>query len=547
MLMFNRLVSIFKNDNLVEKIGLTVLIIFSFALRFSAINPPALWYDDLWVGLISRVQTWNDFLLVKAVSPPLFLVLEWLAIKFIPDKEISVQFFPIIFGLLQIPIFYFLLKKITDNKWLAFLGAIILAISSKDLLVYSARAKHYSLDSLSSILLLFYYIRFFSANIEIKRVLFFLILSFILFLGSFTSIIIAGILVHILLFRIIKDCYKNKTFSVKPELLIIIFDIFVFLVYSNFLRTNIDEDIYEYWRVFFIDIHQSFFNILLDAIAKLGFFVMAPFWSIYEFFANKTGEYVFLILIFDILFLGVIYLYKRKLFDILFFVAAFYLVAIFMSMMRIYPMSGGRVDIYSYPITILLGVCGIWQLVLFLKFNQTFQKVFFIYAYSMFFALSFFYFQEVQYPYNTNVKNYVNIIEQNTTEKDAVLLAPYSDYSFAYYTDWPIKFAEYKTATGFIPIIAKDNVFALPSTGVSKVDTDKIKKYMEYFLSKIGDFDRVYFFSSHCFDEDQRYKNYVYRKYIQEKILENNFKLIDSSKEENTCFLKIYQKNDFSE
>jgi hypothetical protein len=427
------------------------------------------------------------------------------------------------------------------------------------LLVYSPRARHYSFDSLSTIILLFFYIKFFSKKIETKYLIIFLSLALVLFLGSFTSIIIAGILAHILFFRIIKEYlenYKSRPFyaklslvwlnlwRVKKILFIIIFDILAVFIYFNLLKTYVGLNIYEYWNNFFIDIHQSFLNIFLDIFGKIVFFIMEPFWSVGEFFANTVGEYIFLVLLLVILFFGMIYLYKNKLFGILFFIGSFYIVAVFLSVLKLYPLSGGRVDIYSYPITILLGVCGIWQVVVFSKFDRTLKVIFFVYLYSMFFALSFFYFTGIQYPYKINIKNYVGIIEQNATENDAILISPHSDYAFAYYTDWPIRFEKNIGSTGFVPVIAGNNVFALPPKGLFNVDTQSVKDYMEYFLSKADNFDKIYFFHSHCLAEDKKYKDYAYRKYISEKIIENNFKLISLMEGENACFLKIYQRND---
>lgn len=542
-----------KKGKTLEIFALSFLLIFSFILRLPALNPPALWYDDLWVGLVSKIHSFDDFLLVKAVSPPLFSLLQFIAIKIIPDKEISMQFFPVLFGLIQIPLFYFLIKKITSgHRWLSFLGAMILAVSSHELLVYSTRAKHYSFDSFATILLLFLYIKLFNKNIYSRYLALFLIASLLLFLGSFTAIVVAGILVHILFFKIIRDWkenYANRQIvsKIKQILLILCFDVAAVFVYFKFLKVNIDIDIYEYWNNFFINIHQSLWSLVVDAVGKLNFFVMMPFHSLWGFISNRIGEHLFLILLLAVLFSGAFYLHKKKLFELLFFVCVFYLAAVVLAMLKLYPMSGGRVDIYSYPVTIMLGVCGIWQIMIFLRFNKLFQRLSFAYFYIVLLSLSLSATEAVQYPYKVDIKEYTSVIEHSITDKDVVLLSPYGDYAFAYYTDWPISYQKYPTATGFIPIIGKHHVFALPSTGVFNTDTAGIKNRMEYFLKEANNFERIYFFSSHCFDEDKKYKNFAYKEYIEKQILENNFSLAVSSKEENTCFLKIYQRNDVAD
>ena len=545
--MYIKLLNRFKNERSIEIFGLISLVIFSFILRFSAINPIALWYDDLWVGLISKIHSFNDFLLVKAVSPPLFSLLQFVAIRIISDKEVAAQIFPLLFGLIQIPLFYFLVKKITGSKLTAFLGAMILAVSAHELLLYSTRAKHYSFDSLATILLLFFYIKFFSRKINLKYLLLFLMFALVLFLGSFTSIIISGILAHILFFRVVSYFWKSDKSRmilnrIKKLSSILCFDVLTILIYFKLIRVNVDVDIYEYWHNYFINIHQPFWAILMDITGKFGFFTMLPFGSAWNFFAGGIGENIFLILILWLLFFGMVYLYKNKLFEFLFFTAAFYLTAIVLASFKLYPMSGGRVDIYSYPITILLVVCGIWQIIGFLKFNNFFKAWFFVYLYLIFFIFSLPYFVEIQYPYKSDIKNYVDIIEKNITEKDAVLLTPYSDYAFAYYTKWPITFQKYPTATGFIPVIGAHNTFTLPPVGVFSVNTKSIKNRMGYFLSTAGNFEKIYFFNSHCFPEDKKYKDYVYREYIEKEILKNNFSLFVSN-EGSSCFLKIYQKN----
>lgn len=507
---------IFKDKEFRTDCILTSIIFFiAFCLRFTALNPLALWNDDAWVGLISKAHDLKSFILISSHSPILFSVMQFIASKIISDKELSMQFLPFIFSLLQIIIFYFLTKELSKNKTVAFLSAFLLAVSP-NMIDYSARAKQFVFDSFSSISIIYFYIKYLKNNYNIKHYISFLIMSFVFFLGSYTSIIISIILIHIFIFNSIKK-NRNKAYLITT----IIFDFFIFLYYLFFIKNHINAAMQNFWKDYYIDFSTNFVNSFFNTTNKLAIFITQPFTKITTFSANNTA---FAACILILIIFGFIYL-KNQCKDLFTFYILFFISIFSLAFLHKYPIASARSDMYSYPIIIILASLGIYQIKNFLIKNDKIWLILII----LICITSLFFTNFSTYKTSLNTKTCFEKIDNELQPDNFLLLDTAGIYEYAYYTKKSINLkADDSVTMGFLPAF-ENNYGILPFRYIE--DYGYLQGNYDIF-DKIKNYDKIFFYSSN-------FNTFVYNL-VDEKILVQNF--IKSYSKIDDCILFIYEK-----
>jgi hypothetical protein len=192
---------------------------------------------------------------------------------------------------------------------------------------------------------------------------------------------------------------------------------------------------------------------------------------------------------------GLIWLFRRnKVFA--FSSLAFYLSIFVASAMRRYPVGGGRTDAFSYPVTILLTILGIYWLTQKIKFGYAIRWSIAFLAMIMFFYHSGN--RPKEYMFNESSK-YVGYLNEHVQDTDALIIHPKANFAVGYYGKWDVALrpVSYWT-TSYEVNLRRQNSLTL----AAQVDGKWYRRNPEVFIQPIQDFleegyDRVYYISMH--------------------------------------------------
>lgn len=127
--------------------GLAVLVYAGARQGFAALDPVSLWLDDLWVATLvkraSLVEVWQ----LKAPAPYGFIAIEKLVRAVFGDGQLQLQAAPYLARLSAIAALGWIAARLTRSAGLGLLAAAGLALQS-ELATQSLRVKQYSLDVL---------------------------------------------------------------------------------------------------------------------------------------------------------------------------------------------------------------------------------------------------------------------------------------------------------------------------------------------------------------------------------------------------------------
>ena len=141
---------IIKNITTLNKfvfwIAISFYMLVAFVMRQSGLNPNSLWLDDQWVATLIKSESLIDILTIQVPVSVGFLIIIKFFYSIINDPELSLQIFPFLCGLIQIPIIAILGKQLTNKYSIGLIMALFL-VFSPEISTYSLRVKSYTLDS----------------------------------------------------------------------------------------------------------------------------------------------------------------------------------------------------------------------------------------------------------------------------------------------------------------------------------------------------------------------------------------------------------------
>jgi hypothetical protein len=130
------------------------LIILAFALRVYQLDAKSIWFDeshslnraslDL-LSIVSGKQIWGERVVQDKTHVPFYFFLLHFLIKLAGDSDFTLRFFSVIFGVLTVPLIYFMGKKLCHGRARIGLWAALLATFSPFYLWYSQEARMYTL------------------------------------------------------------------------------------------------------------------------------------------------------------------------------------------------------------------------------------------------------------------------------------------------------------------------------------------------------------------------------------------------------------------
>ena len=141
-------------DVRLRKLLILLLIILAFALRVYQLDAKSIWFDeshslnraslDL-LSIASGKQIWGDRVVQDTTHVPFYFFLLHFLIKLAGDSDFTLRFLSVLFGVLTVPLIYFMGKKLCHGHGRIGLWAALLATFSPFYLWYSQEARMYTL------------------------------------------------------------------------------------------------------------------------------------------------------------------------------------------------------------------------------------------------------------------------------------------------------------------------------------------------------------------------------------------------------------------
>ena len=283
------------------------------------------WTDE--AALALNIINFNNYFLPLhwgQAAPAFFMYISKIMYILVPQKELAVRFFPLLFSICSIFAFNKLISKYC-NSLLAKILAITAFSFSYPLVYYAQEFKQYSLDVLIFLLILLSYDYLKTLNSYKKKVVLAILYSLALYTSFPAFFAVFVVFFNLFLFDFGK--FKKSYYMLIPIMLTGI--LYVVSCHSQI----VDTGLHSYWHNGFLT-----FNIQHDINLIFSFF-----------------EYIFSTKLAVVFFLIAIFMYIRnKLFNekyCLLYIPI--LLAIMLSCMHIYPLQS-RVSLYLIPLVIIL-------------------------------------------------------------------------------------------------------------------------------------------------------------------------------------------------
>lgn len=180
-------------------------------LRLYHLGRESIWLDEAYTINMARLSLESiwDVVITSDVMPPLFYWMEHF-ILLVGNSEVMVRLLPAIFGILVIPVIYFVGKEFFDGTF-----GVILASAfafSPFLISYSQEARPYSLLLLACAIVMWMFLRAMKTNSQLDWILFSLASAFA-FWSHFYSVIFIFPLVGFAIYKFYPDI-KQLGFSI---------------------------------------------------------------------------------------------------------------------------------------------------------------------------------------------------------------------------------------------------------------------------------------------------------------------------------------------
>jgi len=464
--------------------GTVVCLVVAYAvfLRSTALDPPALWFDDAWVALSQKATTIRELLLVNGPSPILFTLIIRTLRSFVADPELSAQLFPFICGIAIIPLSFLLVSRVTSSYALGVVAAALNAVAPV-LAEYSTRVKHYTSDALTGVVLLILFAGLCRRPQE-SRLSWTALVACLGSLLSYTSILVSGLFLHLVVaYRFLQRRNENHVRSAGT---VLGFDLFVATYYWFVVRPRNNSALRAFWAEFFIVWQQDLWVTCKSILAHLA-------WAIGGAFPRSLAARPGLVIILLLMAAGTWSLCRSKTYGLLGLTfLLFYPSLVVLASLSLYPLGGGRTDAFSHPISIFLALNGI-------RVPLKWLRAQFVVSAAAALLLLMAFGNHILYPNEGSSAEFVSRIEREAGDQDGLVVDPTGNFAFAYYTTWPISFRKNQDGTGFGAELRRRNALLIPS---ERLQSAQFSEQLEEFL--FLHWRKVYYFVCHAHDQTQK-------------------------------------------
>ena len=441
-------------------------------------TPNSLWYDDLWVAAVVKVDSLFEAVSLQVPAPPAFVGALWFSRRLVPDPELSLQLVPYCASLAVIPVLAIVVATISRSRALGVVAGSLMALSP-NVAYYSVFVKQYTVDVLAIAGLLLIAVRFFRSR-EVRYLRLGAGLSVVSLLFSFPSVFAGAVLINLgaLMHVWSNDPTHGRSGPIVRTALAynLVLGVVFLLVISGRSIANVTG----YWAAGFLPIDSA------DAAWR--------FLSTRGFGAIRNALPAALASGAPLVGVGLVWLIAKPAWRWLgFFVLLVYLAAVVASGLHLYPISGGgpdrpalaQTDLFSYPLTVMLFTVGIGALTSWLP-RRAFANVLLGVLALVLVAVR----PAPASYFPLDHSRFVRLMDGFEEDTDGVVLWSAARFLGGYYSSWPIRAVTRSDLNNNLEIhLERPNSLTLPAERVA------MRSALETFLSE-GQFRRIIYLTT---------------------------------------------------
>lgn len=328
----------------ISVIGLVTLC--ALLVRLPGLQPASLWLDDQWVAVLATVAPISYVVTGDYPCPPGLILLMRAVVAIFGKGEWQLQAIPFVSSLAAIPLFAWVTMRATGNRMLGIIAAVLIAANML-LSMFGVRVKPFAVDALATIYLLALAISYIDGG-HIRQFATLAIVAALLPLFSWPALIIGSILVITLggaaLIR--RD---NRAQATKLLGWMLVYALAALSIYLLTMRGRGSPILYTHWDANYLPANDwgTLPAFLADSGVKL-FTRAFPKDLSWFALAVPVG---FAALLLD-----------RRLRALGIAILSIYAALFLASALHLYPVGGGRTDIFSFPLTIFTAVSALMLL-----------------------------------------------------------------------------------------------------------------------------------------------------------------------------------------
>ena len=419
------------------------LVLTACLARANGLDPASLWFDDVWTGALMKTPSVPEMLRLQTHIPSGFLVAVRLATHIVPDWELALQAVPFLLSLLTIPLMGRVVYTVTGNHGAALVAAALTALNPY-LTEYSISTKPFSADFVVCCLVLLVgaeAVR--RPSLATQGTL--VIVGLAGFLFSYPSVMVSLAAVAVgWLVSVSTHRDRPRVFG-TVTVLTLLFCVVLGAWFALHVSSQLGPAIRSYWEMGYMPV---------SSLAAGWDFLIRNGWSAVSGALPLRGSLLAVLAI-----PGLTWLLAgkpRRAVGVIVLVAV--VGAMTASALRLYPVGGGRTDIYSFPMTIMLVACGFFALLALIPRHREVGA--FLAAVTVVWACVFP--PSAEYDTRVDAKRWVETLADEIRADDGLVIHPYASWLVACYGDWPLRFkAERRLAPGFLVEILRPNTFTV--------------------------------------------------------------------------------------
>jgi Dolichyl-phosphate-mannose-protein mannosyltransferase len=409
----------------------------AFWLRHRQLGPPSLWLDDAWPALVIKTP-WASITKVGLTAPGYaVLVKSWLYVTgFSETKAQSVAFTA---GIVAPALLWLLCLWRGLGRPAAAVAATVMLTAPADI-VYSARVKQYTLDSVLVIIVLALAWRLLDHPGDTAR---WVALVAGCALATATSATVIPVVGGALLAAIVSTWRDNRPRFRVAGILVGTYSLFALVWWRVVLRPRLGTALREYWSAFYVSTKspKAFATSLLTAAARFS-----------HGFTRIPGAVIV------ILFVAAAFVVIRMRTDLAILFLAPPAFAVALATRDIAPIGTGRTDIYLYPVLALLLAVAVSEATSQYRSGTALALILVVACLATATVPR-------TYP-RENIKPAIARLVRDAQSTDTVLVYPGGRYALALYAppEWPIQIYQSTAVTnGFDVRIRRPHLTILPS------------------------------------------------------------------------------------
>ena len=444
--------------------------------RLPGMNPESLWFDDFVYGSIIRSESFLNMLTAPIhVAPGIFVL--WRGLHaLLPDPEWSLQILPFACSLAAIPVMTLAVRHVTDSVGLGLLAGALTALNPLGAR-YAVYVHQYGFDFLVTALFLLAASRLFDKGdtIDTRRFAWMALAGGVAIFFSVPSVFISASIMHVGAWIAIRNWTRDRDAAGRTLCSTAAYDATVLAGYL-LLRGRSNEAIRSIFADEFMPHHS--------AAAAADFLAESGRRALESALGFEDGVLWPLLL----LGLGLLWLLSRpRTRGVGLTVICFYASILAASAMGIYPIGGGRTDLFAFPVAICGFAAGVHVVTEALPRAAIYRTVAALIVVAMALAKP----EYVTYRSATAAR----MIEELSTRarpEDALIMTWWGAFPAAYYGRWPVRIEGHAVSNGVRALLVRDRTLHLPF--FLNHSPDELRRDVAEFL-KTTQAERVWFIS----------------------------------------------------